>query len=102
MDINQEIRDWVALSFVTGVGSRTALTLIDTFGKPANCFQASTSDLEAAGVKRDTIEQLKSGDSYHRADRELHELERAGGKAIVIASPDYPALLRETYDPPIV
>lgn len=102
MDIHQEIRDWLALSFVTGVGSRTALTLIDKFGKPANCFQASTSDLESAGVNSDTIEQLKSGDAYHRADLELLGLERLGGKAIVIASPDYPALLRETYDPPIV
>ncbi len=102
MDINEEIRDWLALSFVTGVGSRTALTLIDNFGKPAACFKASTSELESAGVKRDTIAQLKSKDSYHRADLELRELERVGGKAIVIASPDYPALLRETYDPPIV
>jgi DNA processing protein len=102
MDINEEIRDWLALSFVTGVGSRTALTLIDNFGKPAACFQASASELESAGVKRDTIEQLKSGDSYSRADLELRELERLGGKALVIASPDYPALLRETYDPPIV
>lgn len=102
MDINQEIRDWLAFSFVTGVGSRTALTLIDKFSKPAACFQASASELEAAGVKRDTIEQLKSGDSYHRADLELRELERINGRAIVIASPEYPALLRETYDPPIV
>jgi DNA processing protein len=102
MDINKESRDWLALSFVTGIGSRTALTLIDTFGKPSACFNASTRDLEALSIKQDLIEQLQSGEAYKRADRELLELARLGGRAIAIASPEYPALLRETYDPPIV
>ena len=102
MDINTEIRDWVALSFVTGVGSRTALTLIDNFGKPSACFNASTSELEELGIKRKLIDLLKSGDAYKRADQELQELERIGGQAIPIASPEYPSLLRETFDPPIV
>jgi DNA processing protein len=102
MNLNQEKRDWLALSFVTGVGSRTALTLIDRFGRPGDCFRASVSELEAAGIKRDTIEQLKSREPFHRADHEMKELARVGGDLFVIASPDYPALLRETYDPPIV
>ncbi|MBI3653277.1 MAG: DNA-protecting protein DprA [Acidobacteria bacterium] len=102
MENQEEIRDWVALSFVTGVGSRTALTLIDRFATPAHCFRASPQELEAAGIKRDTIEQLKSSEPFHRADQELRELEKTGGTPLVIASPQYPALLRETYDPPIV
>lgn len=102
MDNLQEIREWLALSFVTGVGSRTALILIDRFATPANCFKANTSELETLGLKRDTIEQLKSAEPFNRADKELQALERLGGKALVIASPDYPRLLRETYDPPIV
>jgi DNA processing protein len=102
MDTDKECRDWLALSFVTGIGSRTALTLIDNFGRPSACFHASTSDLEALGIKHHLIAQLQSGDAYKRADRELQELSRLGGKAIAIASPEYPSLLRETYDPPIV
>jgi DNA processing protein len=102
MDVNQESRDWLALSFVTGIGSRTALTLIDNFGRPSACFQASPSDLESLGIRRDLIERLQSGDAYIRADQELQELARLGGRAIAIASPEYPSLLRETYDPPIV
>src|SRR5258706_8995202 len=101
MDIKQETRDWLALSFVAGCGSRTALTLIDKFGKPSECFNASVIELEASGVKRHTIEQLKSSEPLHRADKEFQELERVGGKVLVIANPDYPALLRDTYDPPI-
>jgi DNA processing protein len=102
MDRNQENRDWLALSFVTGIGSRTALTLIDTFGRPAECFLAGIAELEALGLKSDLIEQLKSKDAYKRVDQVLADLERIGGRAIAIASPEYPALLRETYDPPIV
>jgi DNA processing protein len=102
MDINKESRDWLALSFVTGIGSRTALTLIDNFGKPSACFNASPRDLESLGIKQDLIEQLQSAEAYKRADRELLELARLCGRAIAIASPEYPSLLRETYDPPIV
>jgi DNA processing protein len=101
MDINQETLDWLALSFVTGVGSRTALTLIDRFGKPSECFNANVEDLEFAGIKADTLRQLKSPEPFHRAEHEIKELQRVGGAVVVIASPDYPVLLRETYDPPV-
>ena len=95
-------RDWIALSFVSGVGSRTAAALIDRFGTPSLALDASPSSLEAAGVKRDTIEAIKSGEPREKAARELEELARIAGVALTLADERYPRLLRETYDPPIV
>lgn len=94
--------DWVALSFVTGIGSRTAGLLIDRFGSAKNCFEASTHALEAAGLKCDAITALKRAEPRERAARELEQLERLGAGVITLADARYPLLLRETYDPPVV
>jgi DNA processing protein len=96
------LRDWIALSFVSGVGSRTAAALIDRFGTPSFALDASAPSLEATGVKRDTIEAIKSGEPREKAAHELEELARISGEALTLADERYPRLLRETYDPPIV
>src|SRR5215216_1627057 len=94
--------DWVALSFVTGVGSRTAAMLIDGFGSPTACFEASRTALESFGLKREAIAAIKSDEPRERAIRQLEDLARISGEAIALSDDRYPSLLRETYDPPIV
>ena len=100
--VDNPIRDWIALSFVAGIGSRTAATLVDRFGSPAACFAASRLELESAGIKRDTIDALKSGETRERADQEIRALEGLGAEVLTLADARYPKLLREAYDPPIV
>jgi DNA processing protein len=96
------LRDWIALSFVTGVGSRTAAMLIDKLGSPASVFEASSHALELAGLKRETIDAIKSAETQEKAAHEIDELARLGGEALTLTDERYPQLLRETYDPPIV
>src|SRR5215831_19561403 len=74
------LSDWVALSFITGVGSRTAAILIEKFGSPSDCFEASSLALEAAGLKRDTIDAMKGRAARDRAEREIQTLARIGGE----------------------
>jgi len=99
---DNSLRDWIALSFVIGVGSRIAAMLIDKFGSPAAVFDASAHTLESAGLKRDTIDAIKNAEPREKADREIEELARLGGAALSLGDERYPKLLRETYDPPIV
>lgn len=96
------LRDWIALSFVIGVGSRTAAVLIDRFGSPAAVFAASAHALESAGLRRDTIDAIKSSEPREKAARAIEQLALIGGEALILTDERYPALLRETYDPPIV
>ena len=96
------LREWISLSFVIGVGSRTAALLIDRFGSPESVFSATARSLELAGLRGETIEAIKSSEVLEKADREIEELTRLGGQALILTDPRYPALLRETYDPPIV
>ncbi|MGH9763915.1 MAG: DNA-processing protein DprA, partial [Blastocatellia bacterium] len=100
--VNDELRDWLALSMVEGIGRRTAASLIDRFQSPANSIDASRSMLEAQGLKSETIDALKNPEFRERAARELDELAKIGAEALVLSDPRYPALLKETYDPPIV
>lgn len=101
-EAEDSLRDWIALTFVTGVGSRTAATLIDKFGSAGSIFVASSHALESAGLKRDTIEGIKGTETREKATREIEELARLGGEALRLTDERYPKLLRETYDPPIV
>src|ERR1700754_264074 len=94
--------DWIALTFITGIGSRTAGLLIDRFGSPTACFEASTAMLEAVGLRRDSIQALKLGDAREQAAQQLKTLETMGGTVITLDDARYPSLLRETFDPPIV
>jgi len=88
--------------FIIGVGSRTAAVLIDRFGSPAAVFESSSHSLESAGLRRETIDAIKSSEPREKAAREIEELVRLDGEALTLASERYPKLLRETYDPPIV
>jgi DNA processing protein len=101
-ELEYSLRDWIALSFVIGVGSRTAAMLIDRFGSPTLVFSADVRSLESAGLRRETIETLKCSEPREKALRELDELKRLGGEALTLVDDRYPKLLRETYDPPIV
>ncbi len=102
METNNDLLDWLALSFVNGLGSRTAAMLLDKFGAPAECFNANISTLEALGIKRDIIDQLKSFEPRLRAEDELKQVENLSGEVLTLGDTRYPQLLRETYDPPIV
>jgi DNA processing protein len=96
------LREWIALSFVIGVGSRTAALLIDRFGSPEAVFGATAHSLELAGLRGETIEAIKSSEVLEKAEREIEGITRLGGEALKLSDRRYPALLRETYDPPIV
>lgn len=76
--------------------------LIDKFGSPAAVFEASLRSLESAGLRRETIDAIKSSEPREKAANEIAELARLGGEALILTDERYPSLLRETYDPPIV
>ncbi|HKV42118.1 MAG TPA: DNA-processing protein DprA [Blastocatellia bacterium] len=99
---DEMLRDWIALSFVAGVGRRTAARLIDRFQTPTACVEATRTQLEAAGLKPECIDALKDTTQRERAEREIAALATLGAEALPLTDPRYPPLLKETYDPPIV
>lgn len=97
-----DLADWIALNMVRGIGPRTANHLIDRFKGPSSIFSATRRHLEAFGLKPETIAELKSSVVLDRAQDEIERVEKLGATLIVRDDENYPTLLRQICDPPIV
>jgi DNA processing protein len=93
---------WLALRMVPGLGARSAVRLLETFGTPEAIFRASRSELEAAGLNGSVAQSISSGCAFEEAVDQHQKLARAGAELVPLRDPRYPPALREIYDPPVV
>src|ERR1700730_5355532 len=91
---------WLALRMTPGLGTRTAVQLIETFKTPEAVFRASRSELEAAGVSSGLAQSIASGCAFDDAVTQQQKLAEAGAVVIPLTDPRYPARLKEIFDPP--
>jgi DNA processing protein len=91
---------WLALRMTPGLGTRTAVQLIETFKTPERVFRASRSELEAAGVPPGIAQSVSSGCAFEDAVTQQQKLAEAGGEVVPLTDPRYPAKLKEIFDPP--
>jgi len=96
-----ELRSWLALWRVKGVGAKTYLSLLNVFGTPTNVFTASIAALKQAGLSPAVAQQIKSVDQQD-IELDLKWLEREDCHLMCWYDEDYPALLKEIPDPPPV
>jgi DNA processing protein len=96
------LKYWTWLSSLTGIGALTAGRLIKSFGSPEQVFFA---DEKAYG----TVEELRKSDiaalmdkNLARARKALAVCEENGYRVITIQDAEYPARLKNLYDPPIL
>lgn len=100
----ETIRDWVGLSFVHGVGCALFARLIKRYGSPTEVLNgAGAVRKELGSLRPGYLEELtKTEELRRRAERELEELAKIGGRALILDDPDYPRQLRHTTLPPPV
>src|SRR5580704_1110643 len=91
---------WLALRVTPGLGTRTAVQLIETFKTPEAVFRASRSELEAAGVSQGLAQSISSGCAFDDAVTQQQKLAEAGAVVVPLTDPRYPARLKEIFDPP--
>lgn len=94
--------DWIAFNMIRGIGPKTANQLIRKFGSPAGVFAASRKSLEREGLKTETIEELRESSILDQAQAEIERVEAIGARVLTQEMGEYPALLREIHDPPVV
>ncbi len=98
-----DLRDWLALSFTPGLGPAGCRILTDHFGSPGKVLTAGEKALSAvAGLKKNWREALLAGPRYREADREIARAANSGVRILPWADPDYPKLLRNIHNPPII
>lgn len=97
----QERRALIALSLVPGVGPGRVRSLLALFGSAEAVMAASPARLARAdGVGRQTAEAIARWADTGAVDEQLDRADRVGARLVAASDPEYPALLRQIYDPP--
>src|SRR5215469_12603084 len=99
MDPDQHL-GWLALALTPGLGARMAGKLLREFGSPEAIFSASLTALEAQRLPAAVAQALNSRQPLSDAARELAAVQAFGCRLLTWDEPEYPARLREIYDPP--
>jgi DNA processing protein len=99
--VGERIDDWLALSFIDGLGSVNYCNLIRRFGDPGRIFKASVQDLEAVGgIRQKVIEEIKAFNKTARVEQELELMRKHQVSLVAFVDDNYPSRLLNIYDPP--
>lgn len=94
-------RYWLALSRLPGIGPVTVRRWLDYFLSVDKLFSASIHEWQAAGLTAKHIDLLKNA-PWNVIDNDLAWLEKNNAFILPLDDPDYPPLLSEMHDPPLV
>jgi len=95
--------DWMALSFVPGLGSKGLVQLVSRFGSPREVFLVGKKGVSDSGVRKNVAAGFADSVSlYQQAETLLKRLQSGGADAVCLDDSRYPQLLKEIADPPPV
>lgn len=97
-----DLQYWLALEFVEGLGTRGAHKLVEHFGSPQAVYMASLTALESCGLTAPVAQALFAQAGLAQAEKEIEAAEKLGCRLLTLASDDYPPLLRQIPDAPLV
>ena len=92
----------LALARVEGLGVRGAHKLLSRFGSPHAAYMASLTEIEGSGLPAPVCQAIFAQRGVKEAEKEIQEVEKLGCRLVAFANDDYPPLLREIPDPPLV
>ena len=94
----------LALSFLKGIGIRTANALMEFFGSATAFFKATPQECREAGIKPRVCEQMEKlrSAALCRAEKELQQTRRYGIAIVCHNDAGYPVALRCCSDAPLV
>ena len=100
--ISSGLRDWLALGAVKGLNRSAVIGLLKSFGSPGAVFDGCRSGAIGAesGLTGKALKGISSFNDWAWVDDELALVESHGARVITYNDDEYPALLREIYDPP--
>ncbi len=93
---------WLALALTPGLGPTRARKLVELFGGVQKIFEASLTELEAAGLHAVSAQALGTGHALELASDEVARASAAGVSLISMEDSRYPAELKHIYDPPLI
>jgi len=105
--LDDDIRYWLALRRAPDTGDVNIRKLVEYFGSPQEVFRADREALSASGITNNArIEALakffNSFSEWAAIDDELGKVNRMGARIISLSGNDYPELLKNIANPPVV
>lgn len=98
----KDLKFWVTLHSVEGIGAATYAKLLHKFGSPEAAFSATLEDI--ASIPRLSLEKAKeilaAGDKLDQVELMMLQLYDNGAEIITIEDATYPAMLRVIKNPP--
>jgi DNA processing protein len=96
------LRCWLALRSVRGVGEGTARRLVEALGSARAVLGADGAALEHAGLRRHAAGEILRFKGWADVDREISRVRDLGGDLVCLDDEGYPKPLRFIADPPLV
>jgi len=93
---------WMGLTRIEGLGVRTARTLVEHFGSAQAAYAASLTELEGSGIPPAVAQAIFAQAGLKEAEKELEAAAKAGCQVLSYARDDYPPLLKQIPDAPLV
>jgi DNA processing protein len=94
---------YVALNLIDGVGPVRARQLVEHFGEAPAILSASKSQLQQVrGIGADTADAISNWEKSVDLAGEMKRIAEFGCRIVISSDAEYPAMLREIYDPPLV
>ena len=97
------VRELIALHLVPNLGAQRIRLLLQAVDHPQDIFRMERRELQSIrNIGPKTAEEIVSFDGWAEADRILKKTEDIGAGLMTLLDDDYPPLLREIYDPPLL
>ena len=97
------IHHQIALTFLSGIGSRRARIIISHFNDLEAFFAEKRLNLaKIPGVPADFVSQKLRLNALIEADKVIQELERIGAKTVFFTEKNYPRRLKQCADAPLL
>ncbi|MEI7963453.1 MAG: helix-hairpin-helix domain-containing protein, partial [Verrucomicrobiota bacterium] len=93
----------IVLNMLPQVGPVRVRRLTERFGSTSAILQAAGSELRTVeGIGPEVSSVITSWQEHANLDAELALMDKAGARALTQSDPEYPRLLKEIHDPPII
>ncbi|MCB9451962.1 MAG: DNA-protecting protein DprA [Anaerolineaceae bacterium] len=93
---------WLGFSLIHEIGPKRLSALLNYFDGLPDAWHARETQLVQAGLERQAVANLLQGRGKLDLDAEMERIHKAGARLLALADEDYPALLKEQPDAPIV
>ncbi len=98
----ENIEYLLVLNSIHGLGPIRLKNLLDYFKDPKNIWWASGKEILTRGIPQSVVNNLVEMRKTLNPEKFLEDIQTSGIKWLTIFNDNYPKLLKEIYDPPII